>query len=161
MNHYLKTDLDDTICALATAGGVGAIGVIRVSGSNALPLVNSVFKGKNLTAVKSHTLHFGKIVNGPIVLDEVLASVFKNPTSYTGEDTIELSCHGSPYILQKILELLVQQGARLAKPGEFTLRAFLHKKLDLSQAEAVADLIAADTAASHQTAMQQMRGGYS
>jgi tRNA modification GTPase len=161
MNHYLKTDLDDTICALATAGGVGAIGVIRVSGIRALPLVNDIFKGKDLTEVQSHTLHFGKIMNGATLLDEVLVSVFKNPTSYTGEDTIELSCHGSPYILQKILELLVQKGARLAKPGEFTLRAFLNKKLDLSQAEAVADLIAADSAASHQTAMQQMRGGYS
>ncbi len=161
MNHYLKTDLDDTICALATAGGIGAIGVIRISGSQAFPIVNNVFKGKNLEQAESHTLHFGKITDGSIVLDEVLASVFRNPKSYTGEDTIELSCHGSPYILQKILELLVQKGARLAKPGEFTLRAFLNKKLDLSQAEAVADLIAADSAASHQTAMQQMRGGYS
>ena len=161
MNHYLKTDLDDTICALATAGGIGAIGVIRISGSQTFPIVNSIFKGKNLTIAESHTLHFGKIIDGSIVLDEVLASVFRNPKSYTGEDTIELSCHGSPYILQKILELLVQKGARMAKPGEFTLRAFLNKKLDLSQAEAVADLIAADSAASHQTAMQQMRGGYS
>ena len=161
MNHYIKTDLDDTICALATAGGIGAIGVIRISGNKTLSIVNSIFKGKNLEQAESHTLHFGKIVTGGIVLDEVLASVFKNPTSYTGEDTIELSCHGSPYILQKVLELLVQKGARLAKPGEFTLRAFLNKKLDLSQAEAVADLITADSAASHQTAMQQMRGGYS
>lgn len=161
MNHYLKTDLEDTICALATAGGIGAIGVIRVSGKNTFPLVNSIFKGKNLEQAESHTLHFGRIMQDDKVLDEVLASVFKNPKSYTGEDTIELSCHGSPYILQKILELLVQKGARLAKPGEFTLRAFLNKKLDLSQAEAVADLIAADSASSHQTAMQQMRGGYS
>ena len=161
MNHYLKTDLDDTICALATAGGVGAIGVIRVSGPQTFPLVNALFKGKNLERVDSHTLHFGKIMQGETVLDEVVAAVYRNPKSYTGEDTIELSCHGSPYILQKILELLVHKGARLAKPGEFTLRAFLNKKLDLSQAEAVADLIAADSAASHQTAMQQMRGGYS
>lgn len=161
MNHYLKTDLEDTICALATAGGIGAIGVIRISGKNTFPLVNSIFKGKNLKQAESHTLHFGKIMQDDRVLDEVLASVFRNPKSYTGEDTIELSCHGSPYILQKILELLVQKGARLAKPGEFTLRAFLNKKLDLSQAEAVADLIAADSASSHQTAMQQMRGGYS
>jgi tRNA modification GTPase len=161
MNHYIKTDLDDTICALATAGGIGAIGVIRVSGSNTFRIVNSVFKGKNLEQAETHTLHFGKIVDGDTVLDEVLASVFVGPKSYTGEHTIELSCHGSPYILQKILELLVKKGARMAKPGEFTLRAFLNKKLDLSQAEAVADLIAADSAASHQTAMQQMRGGYS
>lgn len=161
MNHYLKTDLDDTICALATAGGIGAIGVIRISGSRTFAIVNNIFKGKNLETAASHTLHFGKIMDGELILDEVLASVFRNPKSYTGEDTIELSCHGSPFILQKILELLVQKGARLAKPGEFTLRAFLNKKLDLSQAEAVADLIAADSAASHQTAMQQMRGGYS
>jgi tRNA modification GTPase len=161
MNHYIKTDLDDTICALATAGGIGAIGVIRISGNQTLPLVNGIFKGKDLSLADSHTLHFGKITDGSTILDEVLVSVFKNPKSYTGEDTIELSCHGSPYILQKILELLVKKGARMAKPGEFTLRAFLNKKLDLSQAEAVADLIAADTAASHQTAMQQMRGGYS
>ncbi len=161
MNHYIKTDLDDTICALATAGGIGAIGVIRISGKQTMAIVNSIFKGKDLTKAASHTLHFGKIINQDVVLDEVLASTFKGPKSYTGEDTIELSCHGSPYILQKILELLVQKGARLAKPGEFTLRAFLNKKLDLSQAEAVADLIAADSAASHQTAMQQMRGGYS
>ncbi len=161
MNHYIKTDLDDTICALATAGGIGAIGVIRISGTQTMAIVNSIFKGKDLTKAESHTLHFGKIINQNVVLDEVLASTFKSPKSYTGEDTIELSCHGSPYILQKILELLVQKGARLAKPGEFTLRAFLNKKLDLSQAEAVADLIAADSAASHQTAMQQMRGGYS
>lgn len=161
MNHYLKTDLEDTICALATAGGVGAIGVIRVSGSNAIMLVNHLFKGKDLTQVPTHTAHFGKLMQGSLVLDEVLATVFKNPKSYTGEDTVELSCHGSPYILQKVLEALVNEGARLAKPGEFTLRAFMNKKLDLAQAEAVADLIASDSAASHQTAMQQMRGGYS
>lgn len=161
MNHYLKTDLEDTICALATAGGVGAIGVIRVSGSDAIPMVNRLFKGKDLTQVPTHTAHFGKLMQGPLVLDEVLATVFKNPKSYTGEDTVELSCHGSPYILQKVLEALVNEGARLAKPGEFTLRAFMNGKLDLAQAEAVADLIASDSAASHQTAMQQMRGGYS
>jgi len=161
MNHYIKTDLDDTICALATAGGIGAIGVIRVSGAKAISIVNSVFKGKNLEQAEGYTLHFGQITDGETVLDEVLASVFKAPKSYTGENTIELSCHGSPYILQKILELLVKKGARMAKPGEFTLRAFLNKKLDLSQAEAVADLIASDNAGAHQTAMQQMRGGYS
>lgn len=161
MNHYIKTDLDDTICALATAGGIGAIGVIRISGTKAISIVNEIFRGKNLEAAKSHTLHFGNIMDGQSVLDEVLASVFVAPKSYTGEHTIELSCHGSPYILQKILELLVKKGARLAKPGEFTLRAFLNKKLDLSQAEAVADLIAADSAGAHQTALQQMRGGYS
>jgi tRNA modification GTPase len=161
MNHFLKTDLNDTICALATPQGIGAIGIIRISGEQAITIVNHIFKGRNLLEVKSHTLHFGNIIDENSTIDEVLVSVFKNPTSYTGEDTIEISCHGSSFVLQKVLELLVKNGARLAKPGEFTLRAFLNKKLDLSQAEAVADLIAADSAMAHQTAMQQMRGGYS
>jgi len=161
MSNYLRTDLDDTICALATAGGVGAIGVIRVSGVNAIKIVSSVFKGKNLENVDTHTVHLGKISDDETVIDEVLATVFISPRSYTGENSIEISCHGSPYIQHKILELLVQKGARLAKPGEFTLRAFLNKKLDLSQAEAVADLIASNSAEAHKTAMNQMRGGFS
>ncbi len=153
--------LGDTICAIATAAGIGAIGVLRVSGPNAISLVNQLFVGSNLEKVASHTLHFGKIMDGTNTVDEVLASVFVAPKSYTGEHTIELSCHGSPYIQQRILELLVSQGARLAKPGEFTLRAFLNKKLDLTQAEAVADLIASHSEMSHKTAMNQMRGGFS
>lgn len=153
--------IDDTICALATPAGVGAIGVLRVSGKDAISLVNKSFKGNNLEQVASHTLHFGKIVDEQTVIDEVLASVFIAPKSYTGEHTIEISCHGSPYIQQRILELLVRNGARLAQPGEFTLRAFLNRKLDLSQAEAVADLIASNSEMSHQTAMNQMRGGFS
>jgi tRNA modification GTPase len=161
MSLYLKSDLNDTICALATAGGVGAIGVIRVSGADAIKMVNAVFKGKNLEKQNTHTVHFGKIIDEAVVLDEVLATIFVSPKSYTGENTVELSCHGSPFIQQKILQLLVKQGARMAKPGEFTLRAFLNKKLDLSQAEAVADLIASHSESSHQTAMQQMRGGFS
>ncbi len=161
MSYYNKHDLGDTICALATAGGVGAIGVIRVSGSQAITLVNEVFKGKNLTQQPTHTVHFGKIMEGTRVVDEVLASVFIGPKSYTGEHTVELSCHGSPYIQQQILQVLVGKGCRLAKPGEFTLRAFLNKKLDLSQAEAVADLIASNSEESHRTAMMQMRGGFS
>jgi tRNA modification GTPase len=161
MSAYLHSDLPDTICALATPAGTGAIGVIRVSGNKALEIVNALFKGKDLCKQPSHTVHFGKISDGSRVIDEVLASVFIAPTSYTGDDTVELSCHGSPYIQQQILQLLVQQGCRLAKPGEFTLRAFLNKKLDLSQAEAVADLIASDSAESHKMAMQQMRGGFS
>lgn len=161
MSLYLKSDLNDTICALATAGGVGAIGVIRVSGENAIKMVNAIFKGKNLEKQNTHTVHFGKIVDEAVVLDEVLATLFVSPKSYSGENTVELSCHGSPFIQQKILQLLVKQGARMAKPGEFTLRAFLNKKLDLSQAEAVADLIASHSESSHQTAMQQMRGGFS
>ena len=153
--------IDDTICAPATPAGVGAIGVLRVSGKDAISLVNKSFKGNNLEQVASHTLHFGKIVDEQTVIDEVLASVFIAPKSYTGEHTIEISCHGSPYIQQRILELLVRNGARLAQPGEFTLRAFLNRKLDLSQAEAVADLIASNSEMSHQTAMNQMRGGFS
>jgi tRNA modification GTPase len=153
--------IEDTICALATPAGVGAIGVLRVSGKDAISLVNKSFKGHNLEQVASHTLHFGKIVDEQTVIDEVLASVFIAPKSYTGEHTIEISCHGSPYIQQRILELLVRNGARLAQPGEFTLRAFLNRKLDLSQAEAVADLIASNSEMSHQTAMNQMRGGFS
>jgi tRNA modification GTPase len=156
----------DTICALATAPGLGAIAVIRVSGPNTFPIIESVFKTKkgkvkNFESIASHTLHFGDIVLDNQTLDEVLISVFKNPHSYTGQDTIEISCHGSTYIQQQILQLLQQKGARLAEPGEFTLRAFLNGKLDLSQAEAVADLISSQHASAHQTAIQQLRGGYS
>jgi tRNA modification GTPase len=151
----------DTIAALATPGGVGAIGVLRLSGTQTFGILNNIFTVKNLAEKPSHTLHFGKIKDGDTILDEVLVSIFKNPNSYTGEDVAEISCHGSPFILQKVLELLVNSGARLAQPGEFTLRAFLNKKLDLSQAEAVADLINADSEAALKTAMNQMRGGYS
>lgn len=161
MSYYIKQDLDNTICALATAGGVGAIGVIRVSGVAAITIVDEIFKGKRLTKQASHTVHFGKIADGDRIIDEVLATLFVSPTSYTGENTVELSCHGSPFIQQQILQLLVSKGCRLAKPGEFTLRAFLNKKLDLSQAEAVADLIASNSEESHRTAMMQMRGGFS
>ncbi len=156
----------DTICALATAPGLGAIAVIRVSGPDTFKIIETVFKtkkgkSKDFSSIKSHTLHFGDIVLDNQTLDEVLISVFKNPHSYTGQDTIEISCHGSTYIQQQILQLLQQKGARLAEPGEFTLRAFLNGKLDLSQAEAVADLIASQHASAHLTAMQQLRGGYS
>ena len=151
----------DTIAALATPDGVGAIGVLRLSGANTFPILNKVFSIKNLAAKEGYTIHFGKIKDGDTVLDEVLVSIFKNPKSYTGEDVAEISCHGSSFILQRVLEVLVANGARLAQPGEFTLRAFLNKKLDLSQAEAVADLINADSEAAHKTAMNQMRGGFS
>jgi tRNA modification GTPase len=166
MSYYLRSDLNDTICALATPEGIGAIGVIRISGSNAIELVNNVFKGKNLTKQITHTAHFGRIVDSsnidqPKIIDEVLATIFIAPKSYTGENTVEISCHGSAYIQQQILQTLIKQGARSAKPGEFTMRAFLNKKLDLTQAEAVADLIASNSEASHQTAMNQMRGGFS
>ncbi|QQU02108.1 tRNA uridine-5-carboxymethylaminomethyl(34) synthesis GTPase MnmE [Myroides odoratus] len=156
--------LQDTIVALATPSGAGAIAIIRVSGKDAITLVNGIFKSiknKDLTKQKTHTLHLGHIVDGERVLDQVLISVFKNPHSYTGEDTIEISCHGSTFIQQQIIQLCLRKGAKMAQPGEFTMRAFLNGKLDLSQAEAVADLIASDNEASHQIAMQQMRGGFS
>ncbi len=153
--------IDDTIVALATPQGIGAIGVIRLSGAAAINLCSIVFKGKDLEKQPSHTLHFGKIVDDENqIIDEVLISLFKAPHSYTGENVVEISCHGSPFILQKVIETLIHHGARNAEPGEFTLRAFLNKKLDLSQAEAVADLIASDSGASHNLAMQQMRGGF-
>lgn len=151
----------DTICAVATAAGPGAISVIRVSGPDALRITNDVFSGKDLEAQDSHTIHFGVIKDGSALIDEVLVSIFKGPNSYTGEHVTEISCHGSPYIRQQIMNLLIQKGCRAAQAGEFTMRAFLNKKLDLSQAEAVADLIASDSAASHQLAMTQMRGGFS
>ena len=122
---------NDTICALATSSGLGAISIIRLSGKNAIKICNDIFPSKNLTKVRSHTIHYGAIIYEKKIVDEVLISIFKNPKSYTGEDVIELSCHGSPYIEQKIIQLLIKQGARPAKPGEFTLRAFLNGKLDL------------------------------
>ncbi len=154
----------DTIVALATPSGAGAIAVIRVSGKDAIAICTPLFRsvsGKELDKQKSHTIHLGHIVDGKRVLDEVLISIFKGTNSYTGEPTIEISCHGSIYIQQEIIQLLLRKGCRMADAGEFTLRAFLNGKLDLSQAEAVADLIASDSEASHQIAMQQMRGGFS
>lgn len=162
MSLYAHTDLTDTITALITPQGVGAIGVIRLSGNRAITICQQFFKGKNLHKQRSHTIHFGALTStSGQVIDEVLVSLFKAPHSYTSEDTVEVSCHGSPYILQQVLAMFIGAGARLAKPGEFTLRAFLHGKLDLSQAEAVADLIASETKAAHQIALQQMRGGFS
>ncbi len=153
--------LTDTIVALATPAGTGAIGIIRLSGPEAISIAASVFKGKDLSKQASHTLHFGKINDGQVVIDEVLASIFVAPHSYTKENSVEFSCHGSAYIIAQIIKLLISKGARMAKPGEFTMRAFLNGQLDLSQAEAVADLIASQNAASHQIAMNQMRGGFS
>lgn len=156
--------LQDTIVALATPSGAGAIAIIRVSGKDAISTVNGIFKSiknKDLTKQKTHTLHLGHIIDGERVLDQVLVSLFKGPNSYTGEDTIEISCHGSTFIQQQIIQLCLRKGVKMAQAGEFTMRAFLNGKLDLSQAEAVADLIASDNEASHQIAMQQMRGGFS
>ena len=155
---------NDTIVALASPSGAGAIAVIRVSGSDAIVVSNSIFNsvsGKDITKQKTHTLHLGHIVDGTKIIDQVLLSVFKGPNSYTGENTIEISCHGSTYIQQQIIQLLLRKGCRMANAGEFTLRSFLNGKMDLSQAEAVADLISSDNEASHQIAMQQMRGGFS
>ncbi len=152
---------NDTIVALATATGNGAIAIIRLSGTQAISIANEVFNGKDLTQQKSHTIHFGTIRDGDAVLDEVLVSLFIAPHSYTRENVVEISTHNSNYIIGQIIQLLIRHGARAAKPGEFTLRAFLNGSMDLSQAEAVADLIASNSAASHQVAMQQMRGGFS
>lgn len=156
------THSQDTIVALATSPGVnGAIAVIRLSGPEAVAITDSVFKGKDLSKQASHTIHFGTIRDGDQVIDEVLVSLFIAPHSYTKENVVEISTHNSKYIIERILTLLMKKGARAAKAGEFTLRAFLNGGLDLSQAEAVADLIASNSAASHQIAMQQMRGGFS
>ena len=155
---------NDTVIALATASGAGAIAVLRVSGTEALSISNILFKSihnKQLIDQPTHTVHLGHIIDGERVLDEVLVSIFKNPQSYTGEDVVEISCHGSSYIQKEILQLFIRKGCRAANAGEFTLRAFLNGKMDLSQAEAVADLIASDSAAAHQIALQQMRGGFS
>jgi tRNA modification GTPase len=152
---------DDTIVALATAQGIGAIGVIRLSGRQSIDIVNRLFPAKDLTQAPSHTLHVGYLKENGKVLDEVVISLFKGPKSYTGEDVIEISGHGSPYVLQQIIQSCVNQGARLAKPGEYTQRAFLNGKLDLAQAEAVADLIASNTEASRKTALHNIRGGFS
>lgn len=153
----------DTIVALATASGSGAIAIIRISGEKSLEICSPLFYAKNGISIsdqKSHTLQLGTIKNGERILDEVLVSVFRGQRSYTGEPTVEISCHGSSFIQKEIIQLLIQKGCRSAQPGEFTLRAFLNGKMDLSQAEAVADLISSDNAASHQLAMQQMRGGF-
>ena len=154
----------DTICAIATAQG-GAIGSIRVSGPDAISITSRIFtpakSGKTLTESRPYTLTFGRIYDGGEIIDEVLVSLFRSPHSYTGEDCTEITCHGSSYILQRVMQLLIHQGCRMAQPGEYTQRAFLNGKMDLSQAEAVADLIASSSVATHRLAMSQMRGGFS
>ena len=162
----MKFETNDTIVALATAHGSSAIAVIRLSGPEAFTIIETYFYSKSLQKKQlknkaTHTLHFGLIIHQEIIIDEVLVSIFKNPNSFTGQDCAEVSCHGSPYIIQQLLQLFLNSGARLAEPGEFTLRAFLNGKFDLSQAEAVADLIASNSALSHEIAMTQMRGGFS
>ena len=158
--HAMNNE-NDTIIALATPPGVGAIAVVRLSGPSAIDRIDQVFHGKNLADQDSHTLHFGTLRQEGKIIDEVLVSIFKAPTSYTKENVVEISCHGSPYIVKEIIKVMLSVGVRLAKPGEFTQRAFLNGQLDLAQAEAVADLINSDSAASHEAAMNQMRGGFS
>ena len=152
---------DDTIVALATAPGIGAIAVIRISGPKSFDVMNDLFPKKDLFVQASHSIHVGLLKDGDIVLDEVVLSLYRGPKSYTGEDVIEISCHGSPYIQEQILQAITKRGVRLAKPGEFTQRAFLKGKMDLAQAEAVADLIASNTEASKKAALHTMRGGFS
>ena len=157
MNNLLQ---EDTICALATGGGLSAIAVIRLSGKEAIKITNTIFS-RDILNVKSHTIHFGTISKNNKIIDEVLVSVFKNGKSYTGEETVEISCHGSTFIQNKILQLFINEGCRMATAGEFTMRAFRNGKLDLSQAESVADLIASESESAHQTALKQLRGGFS
>jgi tRNA modification GTPase len=158
-------DLKDTIGAISTPPGMGAIAMVRLSGGSAVDVCNEIFlapgKHASLQDLPSHTLHFGSIADGEEIIDEVVLSLFRAPHSYTGEDVVEISCHGSVYIQQRILGLLISKGIRMASPGEFTLRAFLNRKMDLSQAEAVADLIASHSETAHDVAMRQMRGGFS
>ena len=161
MNNAGHPLMEDTIVALATPQGIGALGIVRLSGNQALDIASAVFKGKDLTRQPSHTIHFGRIVDGEKIIDEALASIFIAPKSFTRENVVEFSCHGSSFVLQQVIRLLIEKGARLAKPGEFTQRAFLNGQFDLAQAEAIADLINADTEATHFTAMNQMRGGFS
>ena len=150
----------DTICALATANGVGAISVIRVSGSKSFEIVSKIFS-KSLQEKESHTAHFGTISDEGKLIDEVLITIFAEGRSFTGEESAEIACHGSPFIQQQIIQVLTKNGCRMANPGEFTQRAFLNGKMDLSQAEAVADLIAAQSRSSHDIALKQLRGGFS
>jgi len=152
---------DDTIIALATPPGIGAIGVIRLSGKKAIEIVDQLFTSRDLSAQKTHTIHVGYLKQNDRILDEVTISLYRGPRSYTGEDVVEIGCHGSPYVQQEVMNACIALGCRLAKPGEFTQRAFLNGKLDLTQAEAVADLISSSTQASHKTAINNIRGGFS
>jgi tRNA modification GTPase len=159
--HGKFSEWNDTIVAPATPPGIGAIGVIRLSGNKSFEIVNKIFPSKKLALQAPNTLHVGYLKQDDIILDEVVISIFKSPSSYTGEDIIEISCHGSPYVQEQVVNALIQNGARLAKAGEFTQRAFLNGKLDLTQAEAVADLIASNTTASQNAALKNIRGGFS
>jgi tRNA modification GTPase len=159
--RYFRPMTVDTIVALATAQGISAIAVIRLSGPDAILIADKVFRGKHLVEQASHTLHFGNLVDGEKIIDEVLVSVFREPNSFTKENAVEISCHGSPVIIKEVVKVFLKNGARLAEPGEFTKRAFLNGRFDLAQAEAVADLINAETDNARQAALNQMRGGFS
>ena len=159
--QMLPTLRNDTIAAIATPPGIGALGIIRISGHDAIEKASLLFPKKNLNEVQSHTLHYGPLVFDNEIIDEVVVSVFRAPHSFTGENSVEITCHGSPFILQRVMEILSDIGVRPAQPGEYTMRAFMNGRMDLSQAEAVADLIAAESEAAHKTALQQMRGGFS
>jgi len=154
-------DINSTIAAIATPPGEGAIGIIRLSGADAISIADKIFAGKQLTKQASHTIHYGRITDGDETVDEVVVSLYKGPKSYTGEDVVEISCHGSQYVLERVLGLCLQHGAHLAKAGEFTQRAYLNGKMDLAQAEAVADLIASQSGAAHKAAIHNLRGGFS
>lgn len=154
-------DINETIAAIATPPGEGAIGIIRLSGAKAITIADKIFTGKKLTNQQSHTIHYGKIMDGDEVVDEVVISLYNGPKSYTGEDVVEISCHGSQYVLERVLGLCLQHGSVLAKAGEFTQRAYLNGKMDLTQAEAVADLIASHSSAAHKAAIHNLRGGFS
>lgn len=159
--HFINKNVENTIVALSTPPGIGAIGVIRLSGAESIRIIAKLFEGKNIVRAQSRTLHFGKLIYNERLLDEVVVSIFKNPNSYTGEDVVEISCHGSNFIIQEIIKACIELGAVLAKPGEFTQRAFLNGKIDLSQAESVADIIASENQRQLDLAFNQMRGGYS
>ncbi|MFT4984722.1 MAG: tRNA modification GTPase [Flavobacteriales bacterium] len=154
-------DVKDTICALSTPSGMGALAIIRLSGKESFNIFSKIFSNKKISETKSHTAHFGLIKKDDVIIDEVVAVIFKGPNSFTGEDTVEISCHGSTYVQREIFNLLIENGARLAQAGEYTMRAYLNGKMDLSRAEAVTDLISSESAAAHRVAMHQMRGGFS
>jgi len=155
-----RVNYEDTICALATGGGMSAIALIRISGNKSINTINNIFS-KNLTDKKSHTAHFGNIIDKKDIIDEVIVTIFHKNYSFTGEETVEISCHGSKFIQNKIIELLINSGVRLANPGEFSMRAFKNGKVDLSQAESIADLIESESEAAHKTAIQHLKGGFS
>ncbi len=163
LEHDKMTTTNETICAISTAPGVGGIAVARISGPDAIAITNKIWRGQSLSEAKSHTAHLGTIIDTTdgSPLDQAVATIFRGPRSFTGEDTVELAVHGSRYVQRRLLDILCMSGARLAEAGEFTRRAFTNGRLDLAQAEAVADVIASKSRSAHRIAMTQMRGGFS